>query len=95
MKKDKNMKKHKTTKPLNVREIAMLRQCHERGTSTLADIAKRFRRAKDDVQANSWARNAVRRPLRLGLIKKSARGEYQITTKGGDLLGQFKTRNAA
>lgn len=66
---------------LNPKELAVLKQCAE-GPATLEDMSKRFRRAKADGQANSWARNSVRKPVRLGLLKKAGRGTYAITPKG-------------
>lgn len=77
--------KKKTTRPLNSKELAVLRQCAE-GSATLEEIAKRFRRADSAAQANSWARNSVRRPLRMGLLKKVGRGTYNSTAKGRELL---------
>ena len=55
-----------TKTDLNTKELAVLRACRE-APSTLSDIAKRFRRADDDTQANSWARNSVRPLDRLNL----------------------------
>jgi hypothetical protein len=69
------------TAKLNNKELAVLRQCAE-APATLKEIAARFRRAEDKTQANSWARNSVRRPVRMGLLKKVARGTYGITAKG-------------
>lgn len=66
---------------LNNKELAILRQCAE-APATLKEMAKRFRRADDDTQANSWARNSVRKPVRLGLLKKMKRGTYSLTAKG-------------
>ena len=66
---------------LNNKELAILRAL-AKGPATLADMARRFRRADGDDQANSWARNSVRKPLRLGLIRKVARGTYGLTAKG-------------
>lgn len=71
----------KKSRPLNVKELAILRQCSE-GPATIVEMASRFRRAKNKIQANSWARNSVRRPVRLGLLKKLERGSYGITAKG-------------
>lgn len=71
---------------LNNKELAILRQCAE-APATLKEMAKRFRRADDDTQANSWARNSVRRPVRLGLLKKQRRGTYAITAKGRAAVG--------
>jgi hypothetical protein len=73
------------TKKLNNKEMAVLRQCAE-GPSMLAEMATRFRRADGDDQRNSWARNSVRRPVRMGLIKKIKRGTYGITAKGKQLV---------
>lgn len=78
-------KKTKTTRPLNAKELAVLRQCAEE-PATLDQIAARFRRADTKAQANSWARNSVRRPLRMGLIKKVGRGTYNSTAKGRAFL---------
>jgi len=74
-----------TKTDLNTKELAVLRACRE-APSTLSDIAKRFRRADDDAQRNSWARNSVRRPVRMGLIKKLKRGTYGLTAKGKTLV---------
>jgi hypothetical protein len=76
----------KATEKLNPKELAVLRACSESPT-TIADMAKRFRRADDKVQANSYARNSVRKPVRLGLLKKAGRGTYAITAKGREALG--------
>jgi Mn-dependent DtxR family transcriptional regulator len=76
----------KTTKELNSKELAVLRACAE-APATIADIAKRFRRADDDTQANSWVRNSVRKPVRLGLLKKTKRGTYALTSKGKAAAG--------
>jgi hypothetical protein len=77
----------KKTGDLNAKEAAVIRQCAD-APSTLAEIAKRFRRADDDTQRNSWARNSVRRPVRLGLIKKLKRGTYGLTAKGRQLVDE-------
>lgn len=77
----------KKTKELNSKEVAVIRQCAD-APSTIADIAKRFRRADNDTQRNSWARNSVRKPVRMGLIKKLARGTYGLTAKGKQLVAE-------
>jgi len=77
----------KKTKELNSKEVAVMRACAET-PSTIADIAKRFRRADDDTQANSWARNSVRKPVRMGLLKKLKRGTYGLTAKGKQLVAE-------
>lgn len=69
------------TPDLNDKEKAIIRQCAE-GPSTLEEMSKRFRRAKQEGQAHSWARNSVRKPVRLGLLKKLGRGTYGLTPKG-------------
>jgi len=79
------MKTKTKTIKLNAKELAALRQCAE-GQATLDEIAGRFRRAETTTQANSWARNSVRRPVRLGLLKKIARGTYNTTAKGREFL---------
>ena len=71
----------KKTRDLNSKELAILRACTDAPT-TLADMAGRFRRAGTKAKANSWARNSVRRPVRLGLLKKARRGTYALTSKG-------------
>jgi hypothetical protein len=38
--------------------------------------------AKSKAKACSWARNALRRLVRGGLVKKAARGTYEATAKG-------------
>jgi hypothetical protein len=85
------MKKHRE---LNSKELAVLRACADAPT-TLADMAGRFRRAGTKAQANSWARNSVRRPVRLGLLKKARRGTYAITAKGRALVGGVEAKAAA
>jgi hypothetical protein len=70
---------------LNSKELAVLRQCASK-PSTIEQIASRFRRADDKAQANSWARNSVRKPVRLGLLKKLKRGTYGLTAKGKALI---------
>lgn len=73
-------------KSLNTKEVAVLRQCDE-GPTTLEEMSTRFRRAADDkAQANSWARNSVRRPLRERLLMHTGPGTYAITAKGRHLL---------
>jgi DNA-binding PadR family transcriptional regulator len=77
----------KKTQQLNNKEVAILRQCAE-APATLKEMAKRFRRADDDAQRNSWARNSVRKPVRLGLLKKQKRGTYALTAKGSKLVAE-------
>ena len=86
----------KATNDLNPKELAVLRACLE-GPTKLADMAKRFRRAEDDAQANSYARNSVRKPVRLGLLKKQKRGTYGLTPKGRTFIDTLAptTRAAA
>jgi hypothetical protein len=79
--------KTKTDRPFNAKELAVLRACAEAPT-TLKEMEKRFRRADDNTQANSWARNSVRRPVRLGLLKKLKRGTYGLTAKGKQLVAE-------
>ena len=76
----------KSTNDLNQKEVAVLRACAD-GPSTIADISKRFRRGDTDAQKNSWVRNSVRKPVRLGLLKKAKRGTYAITPKGRTAIG--------
>lgn len=40
------------------------------------------KRATSKAQANSWARNALRRPLREGLVERVDLGVYRLTRKG-------------
>jgi hypothetical protein len=75
----------KSKRPMNNKELSMLRQCAD-APATLEEMAARFRSAKNKAQANSWARNSVRKPVRLGLLKKMKRGTYSITAKGRTLL---------
>lgn len=77
----------KNNQKLNTKEVAILRQCAE-APATLKEMAARFRRAKTKAQANSWARNSVRKPVRLGLLKKQKRGTYAMTTKGMKLVAE-------
>lgn len=71
----------KASNDLNAKELACLRACADAPT-TIASMSKRFRRAKNDTQANSYVRNSLRKPVRLGLLKKAKRGTYAITPKG-------------
>lgn len=77
----------KKTQELNSKEVAVLRACAE-APSTIAEIAARFRRADNKTQQNSWARNSVRKPVRMGLIKKLKRGTYGLTAKGKQLVAE-------
>lgn len=77
----------KKNEQLNDKEIAILRQCAE-APATLKEMAARFRRAKTKAQQNSWARNSVRKPVRMGLIKKMKRGTYALTAKGSKLVAE-------
>lgn len=77
----------KKTKELNSKEVAVLRACAE-APSTIAEIAARFRRADNKTQQNSWARNSVRKPVRMGLLKKLKRGTYGLTAKGQKLVAE-------
>lgn len=79
---------------LNPKELAVLKQCAE-GPATLDEMSKRFRRADDPAQSNSWARNSVRKPVRLGLLKKQGRGTYGLTAKGQTYLAQLSGRKPA
>lgn len=76
----------KATAQLNKKELTILRALAD-GPETLAGMARRFRAAKavraaNDAQAHSWARNSVRKPVRLGLLRKFKRGVYGLTAKG-------------
>jgi len=79
---------------LNSKELAVLRQCAD-APATLKEMAARFRRADNTAQANSWARNSVRRPVRLGLLKKLKRGTYGLTVKGRALIEGGGEKKAA
>lgn len=81
----------KKTSDLNPKELAVLRACAD-GPATLEEMSKRFRRADDDSQKNSWARNSVRKPVRLGLLKKQGRGTYGLTPKGRERLAGAKAQ---
>jgi len=86
--------KTKTDRPFNAKELAVLRACVE-APATLKEMEKRFRRADDNTQANSWARNSVRRPVRMGMMKKLKRGTYGLTAKGRTFLGGSEKAAAA
>lgn len=86
--------KTRTPRPLNTKELAVLRGLSE-GPATLEELAKRFRRAGDDALANSWVRNAMRRPRSRGLVKKVKRGTYTITDKGKAALDAPAKKAAA
>jgi len=88
------VKKNEKDVELNNKELAVLRACAD-APATLAEIAARFRRADNKAQANSWARNSVRRPVRLGLLKKLKRGTYGLTVKGRELVGDGEKAKAA
>jgi hypothetical protein len=76
---------------LNMKERTVFNECArallagvgQRGAYTLDALAQGFAWvAKTKKQANSWARNAVRRPLRERLIKRVSSGTYAITPRG-------------
>lgn len=91
-------KTKKTEKRLpmpNAKELSVLKTLMA-GPATLKELAQKFRprNSRGDVktgpeakaQANSWARNSVRRPFAKKAIKKAGRGKYALTDKGRDLL---------
>lgn len=95
------MKKSKTKKPrltLNTREHAVVTYVAAQGRNgaPLYEIAIRCfdRKIGSSVKAisyfraNSWARNAVRRPLRESLLRRIAEGTYAATAKGRRVLHQ-------
>lgn len=75
---------------LNPREYSALVTCSMLGRAKHGagheDIADAFRKGKakaeDDFQANSWARNAVRRLIVESLVKRVGRGEFRATPRG-------------
>ena len=86
--------KIRTQRPLNAQETSVLRGLAE-GPATIEELARRFRRADDSAQANSWVRNAMRRPRSRGLVKKVKRGTYTITDKGKAVLAAPAQKAAA
>jgi hypothetical protein len=77
---------------LNTNESAIVRVLAEADSPVhLGDLATRaFSKLRDDVRANSWARNSVRKPLSIGLVTKAGRGMYRITSTGKKLLGDLR-----
>jgi hypothetical protein len=70
---------------LNKNELKLMEHL-KKNDQTIKALADKCFPSKTKVQANSWARNALRRPVRAGLIKKVERGTYKLTAKGTNLL---------
>lgn len=82
---------------LNAREraiVTVLRKMNEPASldeiSTAAFLGDKRTgpRAPSYFRANSWARNAVRRPMRTGIVRRvgaSGSGRYAITAKGREV----------
>jgi len=69
-------------KPLNLKEEKVLGAlANGAGQLTLTELSALFK-GKKKSQANSWARNSLRRLVRGGLVKKVGRGTYEATAKG-------------
>jgi hypothetical protein len=69
-------------KPLNPKEEKVLGALSNgAGQLTLTELGALFK-GKKKSQANSWARNSLRRLVRGGLVKKVGRGTYEATAKG-------------
>lgn len=72
---------------LNAKEAAVLRALKVTSTNlTLEQLASAAFPSKTASKANSWARNSLRRPLRLGLVAKVGRGTYKLTPAGSRFL---------
>ena len=53
----------------------------------LAALSTKAFPSASSAQANSWARNSVRKPLKYRLVEHSGKGTYRITTTGKRALG--------
>jgi len=71
---------------LNAREKKVVEKLHaEDKNLTIEELSKAFARsAKDEKQANSWTRNALRRLVRGNLVSKIERGVYKLTRRGNN-----------
>jgi hypothetical protein len=64
---------------LNDNELALLRAIEDGGgRGRLADVAPRAFPELDAERAYSWARNSIRRPLKLGLVVRHGPGTYLV-----------------
>jgi hypothetical protein len=54
----------------------------------LADLGKKAFPSAGANRGNSWARNSVRKPLRLRLVEHVGKGKYTITAAGRRALGE-------
>jgi ABC-type cobalamin/Fe3+-siderophores transport system ATPase subunit len=79
----------KALEGLNPNESEILRVlASAAGELHLGELAaKAFSKLRDDVKANSWARNSVRKPIQKGLVTKVGSGMYRITSSGKKLVG--------
>ena len=90
-------KKPKKPLKLNLRERAVIEFLAREGKSGLAVISKACeRRELGPAPKNSvWVRNAVRKPLREGLIVRIGKGEYRATNAGQRAVTTGEVRRAA
>lgn len=81
---------------LNEKERAVVGRIRKaRGTGmTLAQLsAACFPEQSDRKKANSWVRNSLRKPYRLGLIERVDRGRYAIAAVSGEVVRDLERMN--
>ncbi len=78
---------------MNVREVAVVRYLVRNGAAGLESITYGCDRTKLGRPGRRawWVRNAVRRPLRDGLIERVDEGVYRVTQLGRATVAPRKT----
>lgn len=71
-----------TMHKLNAHECALLHALKRGEKRTISDLADKLWPSKSKAKRRSWTRNSLRRPFKLGLIKKVDEGTYALTPKG-------------
>ena len=64
---------------LNAKEKAVVKVLRSGRPLTIQDIARRVFKKKGHTsrtKGNSWVRNSLRRPVRLGLVRQVGKGTY-------------------
>lgn len=88
----KKTKKTKKAIKLNAREHAVVRflaKCTRAGLNDITTGARMYKGLGRAARRNWWVRNAVRKPLALGLVRRigdGGSGTYAITSKGRALV---------
>lgn len=88
--------------PRELRVVMFLNQSGQFGDGsgkrtdfTIAEIAAGCWKNKPKAQANSWARNCLRRLVRSSLIEKQDRGVYRVSQKTRNALAKVADKKAA